>query len=129
MSDYDPDKARKFASMLRDKVGSKEYYSAKETVDDVRYAIGAGETAAAGAKLVGKSLFNIGKFIAGDLLPSALDKGASNYHKREEQGSWEIDDGLDDDIRDIERLGADIDAEMERLDADIDAKIQSMNWE
>lgn len=128
MSDYDPDKARKFASMLRDKVGSKEYYSAKETVDDVRYAIGAGETAVAGAKLVGKSLFNIGKFIAGDLLPSALDKGADNYHRSETQGNWDTDDGFDDDIREIERLGADVDAQIQKLNDDIDAEIESMEW-
>ncbi len=88
MAEFDPYEARRVARELREgtaeKLGS-DYYSPREAIDDVRYAIGAGETAVAGAKLVGKSLFNIGKFVGGSLLPDFLETRARMYEQKEDK--------------------------------------------
>ena len=73
---------RESASSMKDFGSKKDYYSPKEAIDDLRYADGAGEKALAGAKLIGKSLFNIGSFGAKELLPRAFEQGAKNLEKR-----------------------------------------------
>lgn len=86
-SDLDEDgKRERIASMKEQAAAGKEkhrnskssYYSWGETVDDIKQASGAGETAVAGAKWAGKSLFNIGKYTVGELLPSMLEIKARN---------------------------------------------------
>lgn len=83
--DLDDDgKRERIASMKEKAAAGKEkhknskssYYSWGETIDDIKKADGAGETAVAGAKWAGKSLFNIGKFTAGELIPGMLASGA-----------------------------------------------------
>lgn len=73
---------REKASSMREFGSKGDYYSHKEAIDDLRYADGAGEKALAGAKLIGKSLFNIGRFGAKELLPRAFEQGAKNLEKR-----------------------------------------------
>lgn len=73
---------RESASSMKDFGSKKDYYSPKEAIDDLRYADGAGEKAVAGVKLIGKSLFNIGKFGVKELLPGILEQGARNLEKR-----------------------------------------------
>ena len=80
----DSEKAQRMrdsASSMRDFGDKKDYYSPKEAIDDLKYADGAGEKAIAGAKLIGKSLFNIGKFGTKELLPRILEQGAKNLDK------------------------------------------------
>lgn len=60
----------------KEKHSKSSYYSWRETIKDIKDAQGAGETAVAGAKLAGKSLFNIGKFTVGELIPGMLEFGA-----------------------------------------------------
>lgn len=80
--DLDDDGKRERIANLKDRAAtSKEkhrnskrgYYSWGETIDDIKQADGAGQTAVAGAKWAGKSLFNIGKFTAGELIPGLLE--------------------------------------------------------
>lgn len=77
--DLDDDGKRESLKKLKDSATSAEekfskgsYYSWSETIDDIKHASGAGKTAVAGTKLVGKSLFNIGKFALAEILPGIL---------------------------------------------------------
>lgn len=58
------------------RTSTRGYYSWGETINDIKNANGAGETAIAGAKWAGKSLFNIGKFTTGELLPAVSERSA-----------------------------------------------------
>lgn len=51
-----------------------------ETIKDIKEADGAGETAVAGAKWAGKSLFNIGKFTIAEVLPG-ITSGIAKMHE------------------------------------------------
>ncbi len=73
-------KLREDAQALREKIGG-DYYSAKEAIDDVYYADGIGGKAAASAKLIGKSLFNIGRFIGSEILPAIGEQNARKLEK------------------------------------------------
>ena len=73
-------KFREDAQFLREKTGG-DYYSAREALDDVYFADGVGGKAAASAKLVGKSLFNIGRFIGSELLPAIGEQKARHLEK------------------------------------------------
>lgn len=64
------------AASTKEKYGKGSYYSWGETIRDIKEADGAGETAIAGAKWAGKSLFNIGKFTIAEVLPG-LSKAAA----------------------------------------------------
>lgn len=64
------------AATSKEKYGKGSYYDWGETIDDIKKANGAGETAVAGAKWAGKSLFNIGKFAVAEVLPG-LSKAAA----------------------------------------------------
>lgn len=108
----DSDKAKALAKILREKVGSKDYYSPKETLDDLRYSIGAGETATNAAKLVGKSLFNVGKFVGGSVLPSVLESGESIDRAR----AYAEQRKIEEMERQIQRDLDEIDRQMEELD-------------
>lgn len=60
-----------------------KYYSRdelKESLDEVRYAQGK-DKAVAGAKLIGKSLFNVGRFAIKEAVPTVLDNMAENAEK------------------------------------------------
>lgn len=83
--DLDDDgKRERIAAMKEKAAAGKEkhrnskssYYSWGETIRDIKEAEGAGETAIAGAKWAGKSLFNIGKFTVGEFIPGMLESGA-----------------------------------------------------
>ena len=85
--DLDDDgKRERIASMKERAARGKEkhknskrgYYSWGETINDIKRADGAGETAVAGAKWAGKSLFNIGKFTVGELIPGMLEQAAKH---------------------------------------------------
>ncbi len=81
-SDFErAENARQAAQHLRETTGGK-YYSAKEAIDEFNDAYGASEKTVAGAKLVGKSLFNIGRFVTSELLPGMLEQGAKDLEKR-----------------------------------------------
>lgn len=65
----------KLAAKVREGVhGKSEYYSWNETIDDIKEANGAAETAVAGSKWAGKSLFNIGKFALGTAVPAVMEQ-------------------------------------------------------
>lgn len=89
--DLDDDGKRERMSSIKDRAAaSKEkhrnskwgYYSWGETIDDIKQADGAGQTAVAGAKWAGKSLFNIGKFTVGELIPGVLEAGAKQAEEK-----------------------------------------------
>lgn len=80
--DLDDDGKRERIASLKDRAATgkekhrssnRGYYSWGETIDDIKKAEGAGQTAIAGAKWAGKSLFNIGKFTTGELIPGILE--------------------------------------------------------
>lgn len=75
-------KERAAAGKEKHKNSKSSYYSWGETIDDIKKADGAGETAVAGAKWAGKSLFNIGKFTVGELIPGMLEAGARQAEDR-----------------------------------------------
>mgnify|MGYP007087627617 CR=1 FL=1 len=58
-----------------------KYLSLKESVDEFKDADNAGGKALAGAKIVGKSLFNIGRFAVAEALPSFLEQTAKQAEK------------------------------------------------
>lgn len=64
------------ATSTKEKFGGGSYYSWGETIDDIKDAKGAAETAVAGGKWAGKSLFNIGKFTVAEVVPGIM-KGAA----------------------------------------------------
>ena len=74
-------KERAAAGREKHKNSESSYYSWGETIDDIKKAEGAGQTAIAGAKWAGKSLFNIGKFTIGEAIPTLLDGAAKNAEK------------------------------------------------
>lgn len=69
------------AAEQREKHKDGKYYSWGETIDDIKNASGVGETAVAGAKWAGKSLFNIGRFAVAEVLPSMLEGNARAAEK------------------------------------------------
>lgn len=82
--DLDDDGKRERIGSMRDKAtstnekfGKGSYYSWGETIDDIKHAEGATETAIAGGKWAGKSLFNIGKFAIAEVVPGVM-KGVAN---------------------------------------------------
>lgn len=64
------------ANAMREKFKDGKYYGFKEAIDEVKDAYGFSETAVASAKLVGKSLFNIGRFTVTELAPTFLEEVA-----------------------------------------------------
>lgn len=74
------------AASTKEKYGKGSYYSWGETIRDIKEADGAGETAIAGAKWAGKSLFNIGKFTIAEVLPGITEaianKNEENLRKK-----------------------------------------------
>jgi len=74
------------AATSKEKYGKGSYYAWGETIDDIKKANGAGETAVAGAKWAGKSLFNIGKFTIAEVLPGITEaianKNEENLRKK-----------------------------------------------
>lgn len=74
------------AATSKEKYGKGSYYAWGETIDDIKKASGAGETAVAGAKWAGKSLFNIGKFTIAEVLPGITEaianKNEENLRKK-----------------------------------------------
>lgn len=77
---------RNRAASTKEKYGKGSYYSWGETIRDIKEADGAGETAIAGAKWAGKSLFNIGKFTIAEVLPGITEaianKNEENLRKK-----------------------------------------------
>ena len=69
-------KDRAAAGKEKHKNSKSSYYSWGETIDDIKKADGAG------AKWAGKSLFNIGKFTVGELIPGMLEAGARQAEDR-----------------------------------------------
>lgn len=89
--DLDDDGKRERISSMKDRAAAgkekhrnskRGYYSWGETIDDIKQADGAGQTAVAGAKWAGKSLFNIGKFTVGELIPGMLEAGAKQAEEK-----------------------------------------------
>lgn len=74
-------KQRAAAGKEKHKSSKSSYYSWGETIRDIKEANGAGETAVAGAKWAGKSLFNIGKFTVGEVLPSMTEAIARKHEE------------------------------------------------
>lgn len=77
--DLDDDGKRERIKSMRDsadstksKFGKGSYYAWGETIDDIKNAQGAAETAVAGGKWAGKSLFNIGKFTVAEVVPAVM---------------------------------------------------------
>ncbi len=89
MSDFlsDEEKLERIAQMRQQAQERREfhkdgkYMSVKDSIDDFKYAFDAREKATAGAKIVGKSLFNVGRFALAELLPSMLETAADNGEK------------------------------------------------
>ena len=67
------------------------YFDLSSAADDVSFAIGAGETVSAGAKLIGKGLFNIARFAVttgvDSVLATSANKVLQNVNTTEEQKS------------------------------------------
>lgn len=70
------------ADSAKEKFGKGSYYSWGETIRDIKDAQGAAETAVAGGKWAGKSLFNIGKFAVSEVLPSMMKNLADVSEKK-----------------------------------------------
>lgn len=75
------EKAKETAKNTREKYDDGKYFSLGEAVDEIKQANGVGQTTVASTKLVGKSLFNIGKFALAEALPSFLDRAAEQNEK------------------------------------------------
>ena len=73
---------RNLASKSREKSSRGDYYSPKATIQEFNDAYGAGEKAKAGTKLIGKSIFNIGRFIGKEVLPTILEQTANKIDKK-----------------------------------------------
>lgn len=50
-----------------------KYYSLSNDMDDLRFGLGAKDKTIAGAKIFGKSIFNVGKFVFTSAIPAATD--------------------------------------------------------
>lgn len=72
---------RDSAKNFREKYKDGKYYSFGEAIDDIKQANGAGETTVASVKLVGKSLFNIGRFTFAEVLPAIADRSADLHEQ------------------------------------------------
>lgn len=72
---------RDTAKRGRERYKDGKYMSLKESVNKFKDADNAGEKALAGAKIVGKSLFNIGRFAVAEALPSMLEQVAKQAEK------------------------------------------------
>ena len=86
--DLDDDEKKERIKSLRDnadstkeKFGKGSYYSWGETIDDIKDAQGAAETAVASGKWAGKSLFNIGKFAVAEVVPGIMKTAAHMAEK------------------------------------------------
>lgn len=69
-------KMRNSADKMKGKASKGDYYAWGQTIDDIKHAQGAKETSVAGAKWLGKSVFNIGKFATAEVLPAVMKKVA-----------------------------------------------------
>lgn len=69
------------AQSRRDYHQDGSYYAIDEAFDEFSHANGAGNKVLAGAKLVGKSLFNIGRFTSAVALPYLLEDAAKKAEK------------------------------------------------
>lgn len=58
-----------------------KYFKMGEALDDVSFAYGAKDTAVASLKLLGKGLFNVGRFAVAEVLPSAMEQVAKTVEK------------------------------------------------
>lgn len=74
-------KRRKSAFDARESHKKSSYYSWGETIDDIKEAKGVAETFYAGTKWAGKSLFNIGKFTFGEVIPAFLETSSQTLEK------------------------------------------------
>lgn len=57
-------------------MGLFSYFKMSDAVDDVKYAFDAKDTAIAAAKLVGKGVFNVGRFAVVDVIPGVIGQMA-----------------------------------------------------
>ena len=74
-------KMRDDAKNMREKHKNVKYFSFGEAIDDIKQANGAGKTTIASVKLVGKSIFNIGRFTVSEILPAMVDSAADIHEK------------------------------------------------
>ncbi|MCG9057309.1 hypothetical protein LH442_15330 [Laribacter hongkongensis] len=58
-----------------------KYFKMGEALDDVNYAYGTKDKAVASLKLIGKGLFNVGRFAVAEALPSAIGHVAQTIDK------------------------------------------------
>lgn len=72
---------RNNANSAREKYGKGKYFSFGEAIDEIKQADGAGETAVASVKLIGKSLFNIGRFTVAEVIPGMMEQTAKQAEK------------------------------------------------
>lgn len=57
------------------------YFKMDEALDDVNYAYGAKDKAVSTLKLLGKGLFNAGRFAVAEVLPAAMEQSAKLLEK------------------------------------------------
>lgn len=63
---------------MEDEDGDKKYLSLSEDWSDLVDGYGAKERSIAGLKLLGKSIFNVGKFTFTEALPKIAEEAAKN---------------------------------------------------
>lgn len=51
-----------------------KYYSLSNDLDDLRFGYGAEDKAVAGAKILGKGIFNVTKFVFSAAIPAATEQ-------------------------------------------------------
>lgn len=60
-----------------------KYFKMGEALDDVNYAYGAKDTAVASLKLLGKGIFNVGRFAVAEVLPSFMEQTAKQVERNQ----------------------------------------------
>ena len=62
-----------------------KYFKMSDAWDEVSYGVGAGEKAKAGLKMLGKGLFNFGKFVATEAVPKMVEQSIEQNVNRSSQ--------------------------------------------
>lgn len=91
MSDFqhlsDDEKSERIANMRQQAQGYRErhkngkYMSVSDSIDEFKSADSTSKKAAAGVKIFGKSLFNVGRFAVTEVLPEFLEAAANTAEK------------------------------------------------
>lgn len=68
-----------------------KYFKMGEALDEVKRAYGAQDTAVSTLKLLGKGIFNVGRFAVAEVLPSVMEQVATKVEKNPDSSDEQLE--------------------------------------